>query len=148
MYIQDHMTTLSMQMQSQGSGSNENQGKSLAMLGCPFMVKEFNNLGVFKLFSGDNHSFVLAKNKFDFVYNEKNMETSINSTNKKNNLDDSAQKVMSLKETPRDLRSKIDSICTSEYIKSVDIESLVNMNIDFAEIKIESKIAEGGYGIV
>lgn len=76
------------------------------------------------------------------------MDTSINSTNKKNNLDDSAQKVMSLKETPRDLRSKIDSICTSEYIKSVDIESLVNMNIDFAEIKIESKIAEGGYGIV
>lgn len=30
----------------------------------------------------------------------------------------------------------------------MDIESLVNMNIDFAEIKIESKIAEGGYGIV
>lgn len=59
------MTTLSMQMQSQGS--NDNQGKSVAMLGCPFMVKEFSSLGVFKLFSGDNHSFVLAKNKFDFV---------------------------------------------------------------------------------
>jgi len=99
------------------------------------------------LFSGDNHSFVLAKNKYDFVYNEKNiLDTSINSTNKKN--DDSAQKVMPQGITPRDLQSKINTVCSAEYVKNADIESLVNMNIDFAEIKIESKIAEGGYGIV
>lgn len=146
MQIQDHMTTLSMQMQSQGSG--ETQGKSNAMLGCPYLVKDFNDLGVFKLFSGDNHSFVLAKNKQDFVYNEKNiLDTSINSTHKKNG-DDSAQKVMPQSITPRDLQSKINTVCSAEQVKNVDIESLVNMNIDFAEIKIESKIAEGGQGIV
>lgn len=113
MYIQDHMTTLSMQMQSQGSG--ETQGKSNAMLGCPYLVKDFTDLGVFKLFSGDNHTFVLAKNKYDFVYNEKNiLDTSINSTNKKSVVDDSAQKVMPQSITPRDLQSKINSVCSAE----------------------------------
>jgi len=145
MNIQDHITTLSMQMQSQGNKDDTQQGKSAAMLGCPFLVKEFSSLGVFKLFSGDNHSFVLAKNKYEFVYNEINyLDTSISSINKKNILDDSAQKVLPQGIARQDLQSKINDICNPENLKHADIESLVNMNIDFAEIKIESKIAEGG----
>jgi len=46
--------------------------------------------------------------------------------------------------TPRDLQTRISNVINPENLKNVDVESLVNMNIDFAEIKIETKIAEGG----
>jgi len=46
--------------------------------------------------------------------------------------------------TPRDLQTRINTVIQPDYIKNVDIENLVNMNIDFNEIKIENKIAEGG----
>jgi len=46
--------------------------------------------------------------------------------------------------TPRDLQTRISNVINPENLKNVDVESLVNMNIDFAEIKIENKIAEGG----
>lgn len=131
-------------MASTNTSVNVTDSKSQYLIGCPHLIKEFANIGVLKIFSGDNHSFVLAKNKVEFVYNEIkqiNLDTTLN-TSKLNESNVKSNMNHSL--TPRDLQTRIQTVCQPDFVKNVDVESLVNMNIDFSEIKIENKIAEGG----
>jgi len=122
------------------------ENKGSALQGCPINVKEFNSVNPVRLFAGDNHSFILAKNKVEFIYNEKR-ESMLDTSMVSNNLNTTVNKT-EMTVTPRDLQTRISNVINPENLKNVDVESLVNMNIDFAEIKIENKIAEGGYGVV
>jgi len=62
LFIHEHMTNMNMVTRE-----TQPETKGSSLLGCPHHVKEFTSVNPVRIFAGDNHSFVLAKNKVEFI---------------------------------------------------------------------------------
>jgi len=44
--------------------NNENNNVNI---GCPILIKDFNQINPISVFTGDSHGFIIGKNKIEFV---------------------------------------------------------------------------------